>query len=951
MSQSGEQLGDRRVDIFHGIRQVFDRLWLLVLITVGAPPCDAFASGVLYSCKLESVPSMEILQLGLYHSFLQQGGKEKLEQEHMIFSGDIRHTMAMDQYVSTWNISFLRIFAILWPWINTYQHGTYLFWGYSPYYGHGSIRINMEHIFSGDIRHTMAMDQYISIHINMEHIFSGDIRHTMAMDEYVSTWNISFLGIFAILWPWINTYQHGTYLFFGYSPYYGHGSIHINMEHIFSGDIRHTMAMDQYISTWNISFLGIFAILWPWINTYQHGTYLFWGYSPYYGHGSIHINMEHMIFSGDIRHNMAMDQYISTWNISFLGIFAILWPWINTYQHGTYLFWGYSPYYGHGSIHINMEHIFSGDIRHTMAMDQYVSTWNISFLGIFAILWPWINTYQHGTYLFWGYSPYYGHGSIHINMEHIFSGDIRHTMAMDQYISTWNISFLGIFAILWPWINTYQHGTYLFWGYSPYHGHGSIRINMEHIFSGDIRHIMAMDQYVSTWNISFLGIFAILWPWINTYQHGTYLFWGYSPYYGHGSIHINMEHIFSGDIRHIMAMDQYVYLFISTWPWIITYQHGTYLFWGYSPYYGHGSIHINMEHIFSGDIRHTMAMDQYISTWNISFLGIFAILWPWINTYQHGTYLFWGYSPYYGHRSIRIKMEHIFSGDIRHTMAMDQYISIFSGDIHIHGSWNISFLGIFAILWPWINTYQHGTYLFWGYSPYYGHGSIHINMEHIFSGDIRHTMDMDQYISTWNISFLGIFAILWPWINTYQHGTYLFFGYSPYYGHGSIRINMEHIFSGDIRHIMAMDQYVSTWNISFLGIFAILWPWINTYQHGTYLFWGYSPYYGHGSIHINMEHIFSGDIRHTMAMDQYISTWNISFLGIFAILWPWINTYQHGTYLFWGYSPYYGHGSIHINMEHMFSGDIRHTMAMDQYISIHINMEHIITYLFWRYLP
>ena len=102
--------------------RIFNRLWLLVLITVGAPSCDAFASGVLTGCKLESVPSMEILELGLYHGFLQQGGEVKLEQEHMIFSGDIRHTMAVDQDISTWNISFLGIFAILWPWINTYQY-------------------------------------------------------------------------------------------------------------------------------------------------------------------------------------------------------------------------------------------------------------------------------------------------------------------------------------------------------------------------------------------------------------------------------------------------------------------------------------------------------------------------------------------------------------------------------------------------------------------------------------------------------------------------------------------------------------------------------------------------------------------------------------------------------------------------------------------------------------
>ena len=121
-------------------------------------------------CKLESVPSMEILELGLYHGFLQQGGEVKLEQEHMIFSGDIRHTMAMDQYVSTWNISFLEIFAILWPWINTYQHGTYLFWGYSPYYGHGSIHINTyQHGTYHNIsfleifaitKRPLAMDQY-----------------------------------------------------------------------------------------------------------------------------------------------------------------------------------------------------------------------------------------------------------------------------------------------------------------------------------------------------------------------------------------------------------------------------------------------------------------------------------------------------------------------------------------------------------------------------------------------------------------------------------------------------------------------------------------------------------------------------------------------------------------------------------------------------------------------
>jgi hypothetical protein len=68
---------------------------------------------------------------------------------------------------------------------------------------------------------------------------------------------------------------------------------------------------------------------------------------------------------------MAMDQYISTWNISFLGIFTILWPWINTYQYGTYVFWGYSPYYGHGSIHINTY--------------QHGTYHNISFLEIFAI--------------------------------------------------------------------------------------------------------------------------------------------------------------------------------------------------------------------------------------------------------------------------------------------------------------------------------------------------------------------------------------------------------------------------------------------------------------------------------------------------------------------------------------------------------------------------------------
>ena len=111
--------------------RIFNRLWLLVLITVGAPSCDAFASGVLYR-----------LQTGIGP-----------------FNGNPR--------------------ARIVPWLLAARRrsetgtGTYdLFWGYSPYYGHGSRHINMEHIFSGDIRHTMAMDQYISIHINMEHIIT-----------------------------------------------------------------------------------------------------------------------------------------------------------------------------------------------------------------------------------------------------------------------------------------------------------------------------------------------------------------------------------------------------------------------------------------------------------------------------------------------------------------------------------------------------------------------------------------------------------------------------------------------------------------------------------------------------------------------------------------------------------------------------------------------------------